>query len=123
MEELKHEQIKDKALENEFSMLYVYAPECKVCSSFSEPMEKEIAPQLEQHGIKCFKMNVQENADFAKEIQLEAVPFMAIYHAGNYIGGDSMTSQESLSEFVQMVHIFRERQREAALSPSYQVLE
>lgn len=123
MEELTQANLLDKVKENEFSLLYVYAPGCKVCEGFTEPMEKEISPQLEQQGIKCFKMNALENVDFAKEIQLEAVPFMAIFHAGNYIGGDSMTTQESMNSFVEMVHIFKQRQMEEALQPSYKEVE
>lgn len=123
MEELTQDVIKDKAKENEFTLLYMYAPGCKVCEGFTEPMEKEISPQLEQHGIKCFKMNALENTDFAKEVQLEAVPFMAIFHAGNYIGGDSMTSKEKLDEFLQMVYIFRQRQMEQALQPEYKEVQ
>lgn len=129
MELVSSKSFKDEKLaNNEFVVLYIFAEWCGACKNFTPMMENEIVPEIEKkdNDIKFFKMSAtdQSNQEFLKEIAFESLPYMAVYHQGNFIGGDSMASREAMDQFVQMVQVFKQRQAQQVLdNPEYEEVE
>lgn len=96
----------DKTKDKEWTIVYLYADWCKVCQGFS-PIVEHYSNEFPQH--QWLKINAPENQEYSKEIDFENLPYFALYHLGNFIGGEVISTEEQLNGLMNLIENFKQR--------------
>jgi thioredoxin 1 len=76
----------------EFSLVDVYASWCGSCRMFA-PVFHEIADRNPDLGF--FKI--------CEQVPIDNLPFVAVFHNGKFVGGQSTSKRDALEEIVGMI--------------------
>jgi len=91
-----HESIQAK----EFSLVDVYASWCGSCRMFA-PHFDEVAGKNPDIGF--LKIDGEKNPEFCDLVPIDNLPFVAVFHHGKFVGGQSTNKKEALEEIVGMI--------------------
>ena len=78
----------------------VYADWCGPCAQF-EKVFRKVAEANQDYGF--FKIDGEANQHFREMIHIPTLPFVACFHQGAYLRGESLTTSASLNQFIQSV--------------------
>jgi thioredoxin 1 len=84
----------------EFSLVDVYASWCGSCRMFA-PVFHEIADRNPDLGF--FKIDGEKNPKFCEQVPIDNLPFVAVFHNGKFVGGQSTSKRDALEEIVGMI--------------------
>jgi thioredoxin-like negative regulator of GroEL len=108
VEELSDANYQNALKASDIVVVDVYASWCGSCRLFA-PLFQETAGQ---HGDMAFyKIDGEKNPDFASKIEIDNLPFVAVFHKGQYVGGRCTTKKDALEE---MIKVIRERSSSAS---------
>jgi thioredoxin-like negative regulator of GroEL len=91
--ELTDQNYKELFKEKAINIVDVYASWCGNCRLFA-PAFEEVAGTHPEYNF--FKVDGEANEEFASQIAIDNLPFIAVFHNGEYLGGKSTSKKESL---------------------------
>lgn len=98
--EINDSNYKDNIKSSSIAVVDVYASWCGNCRLFAPAFEKVAN---ENPDFNFFKIDGDINQGFASSIEIDNLPFIAVYKDGEYIGGKSTAKQEGLEAMIQKI--------------------
>jgi len=98
--ELNDSSYKDCLAHNDTVVIDVFASWCGSCRLFA-PTFKKIAEKFP--SFKFAKIDGEENEKFASTISMDNLPFIAVFHKGEFVGGKSTTKQETVEQMMSVI--------------------
>lgn len=86
--EVSSNELKDLLKRKKLLVLDCYAPWCKFCKML-EPILKQASEDLNSNNINFYKLNTDENLDFAKDYDIMSLPTILIFKEGKVINRKS----------------------------------
>ena len=78
---------------NDLVVVDVFASWCGTCRMFAKSFDEVAAVNPD---MSFAKIDGDINKDFASKIEIDNLPFIAVFKAGEYIGGKSTSKKEGL---------------------------
>ncbi len=103
MLELKDENFDSALKEHELLIVDVYADWCGSCRLFA-PHFEAVATANPKYGFA--KINGEANPAFLERVNVDNLPFVAVFFKGQFVGGKNTTKREALEE---MLHVISEK--------------
>lgn len=97
IQELFDADFKASIKNQKLSIVDVYATWCGSCKLFAPEFEA-IAAQFPQYSF--FKIEAEKNPEFAATLDMDNLPFIAVYHEGEFVGGKSTSKRQVLEEMI-----------------------
>ena len=98
--ELDQPQPLDLIKAHDVSIVDIYATWCGTC--------RLLAPQYEQVAkdyphFKFFKIDGEKYSDFSSTLPVDNLPYIAVFHKGEFVGGKTLSKKEALVEMLQVI--------------------
>lgn len=100
VKELNDSNFKDELQNAGVAVVDVYASWCGTCRLFA-PIFEQIANENTQFNF--FKIDGDIQQGFASTIEIDNLPFIAVFKDGEYIGGKSTSKKEGLESMLQKI--------------------
>ena len=100
IQELTDSSYQETLQKTEFSIVDVYAAWCGSCRMFA-PAFGEVADKNPDFGF--FKIDGEKNPQFCEQVPIDNLPFVAVFHNGTFVGGQSTSKKEALEEIVDLI--------------------
>ncbi|NCN27054.1 thioredoxin family protein [bacterium] len=100
LKELNDQNFKQELKAAGIAVVDVYAAWCGSCRLFASTFE---ASSNENPEFNYFKIDGDINQEFAGTIEIDNLPFVAVFKDGEYIGGKSTTKKEGLEGMIQKI--------------------
>jgi thioredoxin 1 len=84
----------------DINIVDVYASWCGNCRLFA-PQFETIAQDYPEYNF--FKIDGEANPNFSSQLEIDNLPFIAVFHKGEYIGGKSTSKKEGLLGMIEMI--------------------
>jgi len=101
--ELSDQNYKSELESKEIAIVDIYASWCGSCRLFAPTFEKT---SNEYPQFSFYKIDGEKNPTFSESLEIDNLPFVAVFHNGDYVGGQSTTKQDVL---IQMIQTIQER--------------
>lgn len=72
---------------NGWAVGYLWSPDCKVCAHNS-PVVDRISEKYSSIPVVRINLGKEDEAKFAEKIPFTALPYYAVYHLGEFVGGE-----------------------------------
>ena len=82
------------------SILDIYAPWCGTCRLLA-PQYEQVAAENSQ--FKFFKIDGEKYSDFSSTLPVDNLPYIAVFHKGEFVGGKTLSKKEALVEMLQVI--------------------
>lgn len=82
------------------SIVDIYAPWCGTCRLLAPQYEK---CAQENPNLKFFKIDGEKYSDFSSTLPVDNLPYIAVFHKGEFVGGKTLSKKEALDEMIQVI--------------------
>ena len=82
------------------SIVDIYATWCGTCRIMA-PKYEQVAKETPQ--FKFFKIDGEKYSDFSASLPVENLPYIAVFHKGEFVGGKTLSKKEVLVEMLEVI--------------------
>lgn len=98
--ELTDQDFTAQISQSEIAVVDIYASWCGSCRLFAPAF---MATAADYPGFKFFKIEAEANPKFREGLPIDNLPYVAVFHRGQFVGGKSVSKKEGLVEMLQVI--------------------
>ncbi len=98
--ELNDQNYQSTLAQTDVALVDIYASWCGSCRLFAPHFEEAAKTHPE---FQFFKIEAEANPTFRATIPVDNLPYVAVFHQGNFVGGQSTSKKEGLEEMIQVI--------------------